>query len=264
MTGIIDKMETRFGDPVEYFLPIGTEKLGMNQFIGKSLTIQWTNKIQCLHCGKTTKKSFGQGYCYPCFISIPETEDCVLNPQLCRAHEGIARDMVWAAEHCLQDHFVYLALSSDVKVGVTRKSQIPTRWMDQGAWKAIKLAKTPNRYLAGLIEMELKKVMPDKTNWRNMLKNVIDPSRDLIYEKQHAAASLSDSLSPYVLEENEIVEVHYPVLTYPIKPESVDLEKKTSISGILTGIKGQYLLFDSGQCLNVRKHGGFVVEVTDK
>lgn len=262
MTGFIDKMETRLTSPVEYYLPIGDNKVFMNELIGKPLTIRWTSKIQCLNCGKETKKSFGQGYCYPCFISVPETEECVLRPELCRAHEGIARDMEWATEHCLQDHFVYLALSSDVKVGVTRQSQIPTRWIDQGAWKAIKLAKTPNRYTAGLMEVELKTIMPDKTNWRNMLKNVLDMERDLEADKKYIAGKVSVSLAGYLTDDNTIIEINYPVIEYPQKPESIDLEKKPIVSGILKGIKGQYLLFDKNQCLNIRKHGGFVVELT--
>ena len=133
LSGMIQKMETEYENPVNYFLPMDNEKVDMNDLLGKTITLTWQNEIRCLNCGKTTKKSFGQGYCYPCFISSPETEECVLHPELCLAHEGIARDMKYAEEHCLQNHFVYLALSSDLKVGVTRQSQIPTRWIDQGA-----------------------------------------------------------------------------------------------------------------------------------
>jgi hypothetical protein len=261
MQGPIEKMHTHWNSPIEYFLPLGKELLELNPLIGKPIAIKWLNKIICMHCGKPTKKSFGQGYCYPCFISIPETEACVLNPEKCQAHLGIARDMEWATRHCLQDHFVYLALTSDIKVGVTRQSQVPTRWIDQGAWKVIKLARTPNRFLAGLIEVELKKIMPDKTNWRNMLKNILDYSKDLLAVKQEIGKKLDNDLVQYFSEENEITEIEYPVQNYPLKPESIDLEKLNSVSGTLTGIKGQYLIFDSGKCLNVRKHGGFVVEV---
>lgn len=261
MLGILKKMDVAWGKPVGYKLPLGNQLLDMNSLIGRELNIRWQNKIYCLSCGKPTKKSFGQGFCYPCFISVPETDSCVLNPEKCQAHLGIARNMAFAEKNCLQDHYVYLALSCNVKVGVTRHSQVPTRWIDQGAWKAIRLAKTPNRYFAGLIEVELKKLMPDKTNWRNMLKNVIDCSRNLQEEKQIIASRLPDALAQYLCNDNDITEINYPVFAYPLKPESIDLEKVGSVSGVLTGIKGQYLLFNNGKCLNMRKHGGFLVDI---
>lgn len=261
VSGPIDKMITDYSQPVKYVLPLGDNCVDMNLLIGKTITLSWQNEIRCLHCGKKTKKSFAQGYCYPCFISAPETEDCVLRPELCLAHEGVARDMEWATEHCLQDHFVYLALSSSVKVGVTRKTQIPTRWIDQGAWKALKLAKTPNRFLAGTIEVELKKHLTDKTNWREMLtnKNAIDVSLET--EKERIARLFPDNLKQYLLQESEILEIDYPVLQYPQKVNSLDLEKTNTITGQLTGIKGQYLMFDYKDVLNVRKFGGYVIKL---
>lgn len=261
MQGILQKMEAIWGNPVQYKLSVGDIVCEMNDMVGKKLSIRWQNQIICMHCGKTTRKSFGQGYCYPCFIKIPETEACVLNPEKCQAHLGIARDMTFAQNYCLQDHYVYLALTCNVKVGVTRHSQVPVRWIDQGAWRAIRLAKTPNRYTAGLLEVELKKILPDKTNWRNMLKNVVDNSRNLQTEKQRIAALLPGQLAQYLCCDNDITEINYPVVSYPTKPESIDLERMGGISGKLTGIKGQYLLFEGGQCLNVRKHGGYVVEL---
>ena len=141
----------------------------VNDLIGKQITISFANRITCVGCGKDTKKSFAQGYCYPCFISVPQTEECVLRPELCKAHEGIARDMEYARDNCLVDQYVYLALSGGLKVGVTRYHQIPNRWVDQGATKAIKLLVAKNRFTAGLIEVALKKIMADKTNWRKML-----------------------------------------------------------------------------------------------
>jgi len=260
-TGIISKMVTELADPVQYHLPIGNELVSLNDLLGREVSLTWLNKINCLHCGRVTKRSFAQGYCYPCFISIPETEECVLRPELCRAHEGIARDMEWAQEYCLQDHYVYLALSSELKVGVTRKSQIPDRWVDQGAWKVIEFAKTPNRYLAGLIEVELKKHLTDKTNWREMLSNKLAQYVILEDEKEKMRLRLPSSLQPYVLDENNIIEIVYPVREYPQKITSIDIEKQNVLKGTLTGIKGQYLIFDEGKVINVRKYGGYLMEL---
>lgn len=260
-SGPIHKMETKFGNPVQYTLPVGDAMVDMNGFIGHEVSLKWLNEIHCVCCGKPIKKSFGQGYCYPCFISSPETEDCVLRPEMCRAHEGIARDMEWATKHCLQDHFVYLALSSDIKVGVTRQSQVPIRWIDQGAWKAIKLAKTPNRYTAGLIEVEMKQYIKDKTNWREMLKNVQNTKIDLLAEKHRLSALFSSEVAAFISPDDEICEIEYPVVQYPQKPVSIDLEKISEIKSMLLGIKGQYLIFDHNIVINIRKHGGYIVEV---
>jgi hypothetical protein len=240
---------------------IGESDVEMNQFIGKTVHLTWLNQINCLHCGKVTKKTFGQGYCYPCFISVPETEECVLRPELCRAHEGVARDMLWATEHCLQDHYVYFALSGDIKVGVTRQSQIPTRWIDQGAWKALTIAKTPNRYLAGMIEVELKKYYKDKTNWRDMLTNKLASGISFENEKTRIVTLLPDTLKPYLLNDTLSIEIDYPVISYPQKVTSIDIEKQGTLSGVLTGIKGQYLMFDYKNVINIRKYGGYVVEL---
>jgi hypothetical protein len=258
--GVISKMETEPGTPVTYRLPVGEHRVGMNSLLGKELTLTWLGKIHCLKCGRVTKKSFGQGYCYPCFISIGETEECVLRPELCRAHEGIARDMDFARTYCLQEHFVYLALSSEIKVGVTRKSQIPYRWIDQGASRAIKLAKTPNRYLAGLIEVALKRYLTDKTNWRNMLMNKIAEHESLLEKKASIALMVPDDLKEYLCSDDTIVELVYPYISIPQKVTSIDLEKEPA-KGTLTGIKGQYLIFDDGKVINVRKYGGYEVEV---
>jgi len=259
--GMVSKMVTVFGTPIHYQLRLGDDHIDMNQLLGKQLSLTWLNEIRCVNCGKVIPKSFAQGFCYSCFISIPETEACVLNPEMCRAHEGIARDMDWALGHCLQDHIVYLALSSEVKVGVTRQSQVPTRWIDQGASKAIKLARTPNRYLAGLIEVELKKHVTDKTNWRSMLMNKIANHVSLIEEKKRIAALIPEGLNDYIIDDDTVVDLNYPVLNVPQKVTSIDLEKQT-LNGTLNGIKGQYLIFDQGNVVNVRKYGGYIMELS--
>ena len=254
-------MKNMLEDPVQYVLPIGEEMIPMNEFIGKYILFKWEGKINCIACGRNTNKSFAQGFCYPCFINAPETSECILRPQLCQAHEGISRDINWAERHCLQNHFVYLAISSGVKVGVTRSTQIPTRWMDQGARQAIKLAKTPNRYIAGLIEVALKEHISDRTQWQRMLKNQLVEGVNLLEKKKKMLAHLSDELRQYEYDDNDITEITYPVEEYPEKVKSLSFDKLNEIEGRLWGIKGQYLMFDDGTVLNIRKHNGYKVSL---
>jgi len=258
---ILNKMRTVESSSIDYYLSNNENIIHVNELIDKQIKITYLKEIYCLSCGKKTIKSFAQGYCYPCFISIPETEDCVLKPELCRAHEGIARNMTYAENNCLKEHYVYLALSSHLKVGVTRISQIPTRWIDQGASKAIKLCLTPNRYTAGLIEVELKKFISDKTSWQKMLKNEIDTNTNLLEEKIKISKLLSADFKQYVSEENTIYEFNYPVIKYPEKVKSINLDDNNVVEGKISGIKGQYLLFDDDRVINIRKYGGYFVDI---
>ncbi len=253
------KMRTELNVSVDYYLSLKNKELHVNELIGSKISLKWTGQIHCIKCGNKTSKSFAQGYCYPCFVSAPETAPCILQPELCEAHLGIARDSEWSKQNCLTDHYVYLALSSGVKVGVTRATQIPTRWMDQGAVRAVKFAKTPNRHLAGLIETDLKKYMSDKTSWQKMLKNDIDFSTDLLFEKEKTIGLLRSDLSKYVTDDKEIYQINYPVTAYPEKIKSINLEKTPEFSGKLIGIKGQYLIFDGGFVINNRKYGGYKI-----
>ena len=257
--GTLLKMETKLANPIEYELPIGDELVYMNHLIGKYIAFKWLKEIYCVVCGRKINKSFAQGFCYPCFLNAPETSECIFRPELCRAQDGVARDMEWAENHCLQDHIVYLAISSGVKVGVTRSGQIPTRWIDQGAWQAIKLGKTPNRYTAGLIEVALKEHISDRTNWQRMLKNQLIEGVDLTVTKKEMVAHLPSDLQNYISEDDDITEINYPVNEYPEKVKSLSFDKLEEITGRLWGIKGQYLIFDDGTVLNMRKHTGYMV-----
>ncbi|MBE9469465.1 MAG: DUF2797 domain-containing protein [Bacteroidetes bacterium] len=260
--GNILKMRTSLKNGlVDYFLPIGNDLIYVNELIGKNIKLNYNGNINCINCGRKISKTYFQGYCYNCFISLPETDEGILRPELCKAHLGISRDMEWAKQNCLQPHYVYLALSSDVKVGVTRATQVPTRWIDQGASQAIKFAQTPNRYIAGLIEVALKKIMRDKTNWRKMLTNKIATDVNLIFEKQKAVFSLSDELRQYIENDNDVTTINYPVIKYPEKVKSLSFDKQSEINKKLIGIKGQYLIFDDSMVLNIRKHNGYFVEV---
>lgn len=258
-SGPLHKMKTELLDTVKYSLYLGPDIIVLNDFLGKPVRLSATGKILCVNCGRETKKSFGQGFCYPCFINSPENSDCIVKPELCRGHLGEGRDAEWEKAHHVQPHTVYLALSSDVKVGVTRDTQIPTRWIDQGASEAIVLAQVPYRQLAGEIEVNLKKYLPDKTNWQRMLKNEIAPGVDLAERKMAAAALLPDHLQQYVASQNQITRLQYPVLKFPQKIKSVSLEKQGEIAGVLMGIKGQYLIFEDGTVSNIRNQSGYVI-----
>lgn len=233
----------------------------MNARIGKPISINFSGAIYCIRCGARTKTSFSQGFCYPCFTSAPEAEECVLRPELCRAHEGIARDMEYAVSHCLAPQYVYLAVSSGLKVGVTRHTQIPARWIDQGASYAMVIAQAPNRYTAGLIEVALKDIFSDKTNWQQMLKNQLPPLVDLALQRQTALEYLPVHLKQYIVGNGQAAQIQYPVLAYPSKVKALNLDKDPVAAGTLTGIKGQYLIFGDGGVLNIRKFAGYEITV---
>ncbi|MBL0013812.1 MAG: DUF2797 domain-containing protein [Flavobacterium sp.] len=258
--GVLTKMQTEFGNPIQYYLVFENSFLNINQVLGKELTIQLEG-YQCLNCGKR-KKIFRQGFCYDCFYASPAVGDWIMKPELSTAHLGIAdRDLDYESKVQLQPHIVYLAISSEVKVGVTRKTQVPTRWIDQGAEKAIAIVEVPNRYLAGITEVALKEHFSDKTNWRKMLTNDII-TNDLILEKAKVESLLPLEVNEYFFsEKNDVYEMHYPVINYPTKVNSLSLEKTPSFKGVLVGIKGQYLLFEDGTVFNVRSSEGSVVAI---
>ncbi|MFZ5940465.1 MAG: DUF2797 domain-containing protein [Bacteroidota bacterium] len=261
LEGNLVKMDVTGTVPAGYFLRLGGVRIDMNRLIGSDLSLKYLGKIHCIKCGAETRSSFFQGYCYSCFLTAPEAEECVLNPEKCRAHEGFARDMVYAEAHCLIPHVVYLAESGGLKVGVTRISQVPSRWIDQGASQAIELARTPNRYLAGLLEVELKKHLSDKTNWRKMLMGAGDGETDLEVFREGIRAMVPEEFRAYLSGEIPPVSIKYPVLSYPRKVISVNLEKEGAISGKLQGIRAQYLIFEGGFVINIRKYGGYLVEL---
>jgi len=262
ISGSIIKMRSEYANPVRYFLPMGEMELPLNELIGKSINMKFTGQINCIACGKRTKTSFGQGFCYNCLQTAPEASETVMRPELSKAHLGIARDMDWAREHDLIDHFVYLAVSGELKVGVTRHHQVPTRWIDQGASEAILLAKTPNRHIAGVIEVFLKNFFSDKTNWQSMLKNKTAQEYNLPEEKVNAYHLLPAELQQYLYQDNHVWQLHYPVSSFPEKVTSVTFDKDPLISGILDGIKGQYMIFTDGRVLNIRKHNGYFLEIS--
>lgn len=263
MEGNLTKMRVFIDEEnrIQYRLNL-IEEVNMNDRIGTNIRLDWSGTINCASCSKVTKKSFGQGFCYNCFVSAPEAAECILRPELCRAHLGEGRDPEWEEKHHNQPHVVYLAASSAVKVGITRATQVPTRWIDQGASSAIRLAEVPNRYEAGRIEVALKEFFTDKTNWQKMLKNEVDDSIDLEEEKWSLEEHLPADIIDYFSENDEIIELNFPVLEYPEKVKSQSFDKTPTIEGKLLGIKGQYLLLDENRVLNIRKHTGYHIRIS--
>ena len=258
----LEKMKTKHEETIQYFLPVLEESICLNDFIGKEIQLHWTGVITCRTCLKRTKKSFGEGFCFSCFSNAAEASPCILHPELCEAHLGKGRDIEYEIKNHLQAHYVYLAATDIVKVGVTRATQIPTRWIDQGAKKAILLAQVPNRYLAGVIEVALKDFYADKTNWQNMLRDIQDDTIDLIEEKWQVCDELPADLAQYWLENDEILTFNYPVVSYPSKVHSMTFDKEATISGKLVGIRGQYIYLDDQKVVNLRRHTGYEIEFT--
>lgn len=258
-TGNIEKMRTAGISPVAYTLVLKDQEIQMNDLIGKPVQLTWTGKIHCVVCGKSIKKTYGQGFCFDDFSNSPENADCILKPELCQGHLGIGRDPQWELEHHVQETYVYLALTSEIKVGVTRLTQVPTRWIDQGAWKAVLLAKVPYRKLAGEIEVALKAHLVDKTNWQLMLKNEMAWETNLAEEKKRVAELLPEHLKMYVLPDEPETEIQYPVETYPTNLNRLSFDKEKTIAGTLAGIRGQYLIFQDGGIINLRTFTGYEI-----
>jgi len=257
--GVLTKMQTELGNPIQYYLNFDDDFLNMNQLLDKTLRFSF-EKFQCLNCGKD-KPIYRQGFCKDCFYETPRAGDWIMRPELSTAHLGIEdRDLEYEKKVQLQPHIVYLALSSDVKVGVTRKPQVPTRWIDQGAIKAVEIVEVPNRYLAGITEVALKAHVSDKTNWRKMLQN-LNSEADLLAVKAALQQYIPEEAQPYYLANREIIELDFPVLAYPEKVKSLNLLKEQTYEGKLKGIKGQYLIFEDNTVFNVRGNEGLFVSL---
>lgn len=269
ISGNIRKMHARLDHPVSYSISFSDERVAMNELLGKKISLEFSGKINCVHCGRNTNKSFNQGYCYPCFQKLAQCDSCIISPEKCHYESGTCREPLWGEEFCMQDHIVYLANSSGVKVGITRASQVPTRWIDQGAVQALAVFRVRTRQQSGFLEMLFKQHISDKTNWRTMLKGETE-ELDLDMQRQHLLKecgedikSLQDRFGIHAISTltgMKTVTIDYPVNNYPSTISSLSFDKEPKIEGILEGIKGQYLIFDSG-VLNIRKFGGYEISL---
>lgn len=251
----------------QYELVLGDARVPLNGLIGRQIRLQYNGAIHCSHCGRRTKTSFGQGYCYPCFTSLAQCDNCMMSPEKCHFEQGTCREPSWAESFCFSDHIVYLANSSGIKVGITRYTQMPTRWLDQGAVQALPIARVKERRLSGLVEDLLRQQVADKTNWRNLLKGEAAPidlaaQRDQLF--QQFAPELTQLQQQYgplgiqLLDNLDEQHFTYPVTQYPSKITSLNLDKDGVVNGRLLGLKGQYLLLDTG-VINLRKYTSYQV-----
>jgi len=259
VTGLLSKMQTLQGEPITYQLLLGGIGVNLTSLVGSEFSLTYSGKIFCVNCGNKTKKSYSQGYCFPCTIKLAECDLCILRPETCHYDKGTCREPAWGEEHCLKTHVVYLANSSGLKVGITRQTQVPTRWMDQGAAEALPILEVKNRLISGQIEVIFKKLISDKTDWRKMLKGEPEPI-DLLEWKEKLFRELDEHLKSheYTVLNQPVMKFKYPVNQYPEKVSSFNLDKVSTIKDKLIGIKGQYLIFETG-VLNVRSHTGYEV-----
>ena len=267
MQGSVRKMQGALAEaaPVIYQLPLGDQQIGLNEVIGKQIRLQALGLIHCVHCGRKTKKSFNQGYCYPCFTKLAQCDVCIMSPEKCHYHLGTCREPAWGEQFCMTDHIVYLANSSGLKVGITRATQIPTRWIDQGASQALPILRVATRQQSGLVEDLIRQHVADKTNWRALLRG--EPEQlDMLAERDRLLGLAADGIQALQAQFGlqaiqpitgvEPLQICYPVEQYVAKPQSANLDKIPLLEGTLMGIKGQYLLLDTA-VINIRKYTAY-------
>lgn len=264
VSGHLRKMRVQLEEPVRYTLLLDEHEQPLNDLIGSKISLHFSGNIHCQACGRKTKKSYSQGFCYPCAQKLAQCDLCIMRPETCHHHKGTCREPQWGLDHCFQPHVVYLSNTSGLKVGITRREQIPTRWIDQGATQALPMLMVSSRYHSGLLEVLFKEHVADRTDWRKMLKGN-NNSVDMLAERERLLAECAEGIvrvgeqfgdDSYRLMSDDVVNIHYPVNRYPEKVKSLNFDKTPEINGTLMGIKGQYLIFESG-VLNIRKFGGY-------
>lgn len=257
------------GNAAQYQLRLDDQLINLNEKIFQPIRIEHLGEIHCTACGAKTKKSFAQGHCYRCFTKLAACDTCIMSPEKCHFEQGTCREPNWGEEFCMQDHIVYLANSSGIKVGITRHSQVPTRWLDQGAGYAMPIARVATRQLSGLLEVIFKQHVADKTNWRTLLKQDaadldLAAKRDELFELCHE--EIEELQAEYGLQGVQLIydgtinKFEYPVEQYPTKVVSFNLDKTPVVEGKLMGIKGQYLILDTG-VINLRRFTAYNVSV---
>lgn len=268
-TGPLRKMRSSPETPVDYALPVGDQLVALGPVVGRRLELRFAGEILCAHCGRGTRKSYSQGYCFPCSRKLAACDLCVLQPSRCHYDQGTCREPEWGLAHCMQTHLVYLANTSGLKVGITRAHQAVTRWTDQGASEALPVFEVATRQISGLIESVFARHVADRTDWRAMLRGPARPidlpgERDRLLDLcEGEIMNITERFGPgavSLVDAAEPTRLEYPVLTYPETVRPLSLDRTATVAGRLEGIKGQYLILDSG-VLNVRKFRSYVVSV---
>ncbi|MFV9972552.1 MAG: DUF2797 domain-containing protein [Francisella endosymbiont of Hyalomma asiaticum] len=236
----------------------------LNDYIGQHLKLEFLDEINCVACGAKTKKSYSQGYCFMCMRRLPECDICIVKPELCHFAAGTCRNSSWGEQNCMKIHIVYLANTGDIKVGITKLKNIPSRWIDQGASQALPIFAVENRLISGLVEVAIKEHISDKTNWRKMLQgepnniDFVSLRNQLIEKSRQKITEIKAKYGQNIVKlvKGKVQNINYPILKYPTKLKSFNLDKDHIIDAKLIGIKGQYLIFDSG-VINIRKFSGY-------
>ncbi|MEE9254252.1 MAG: DUF2797 domain-containing protein [Pseudomonadales bacterium] len=268
--GPLRKMRARATDVVEYEFVLGDTAIAANPIIGRELTLRFVGTITCIHCGAVTPRSYAQGHCYGCFKKLAACDLCVVSPDRCHYAQGTCREPDWGERNCIRPHLVYLANSSGLKIGLTRDDALPTRWIDQGATQAMLIAQVDTRQQAGFVEKAIGAHVSDRTDWRTMVGR--DPAEmDLPGEWARLRELSADAIDAVqarfgervirLLDDEPVTHIVYPIERYPRDLRAFNLEKEPLVEGVLLGIKGQYLLLDTG-VLNVRRITSFHVELS--
>ena len=269
-SGFLSRLQIHTSETLNYAFSLqGQHPISLNPLLGKSLSLNFSGKIQCIYCQRSIKKSFNKGYCFVCFKQLARCDQCIIKPELCHFHLNTCREPDWGKRVCMKNHIVYLSYTSGIKVGITRKANIPNRWYDQGATLALPIFEVNSRLLSGLLEVSLKAYFNDKTNWRKMLTH--DHYDTDLYEvasSLFSQLSMTELLSQHpqfktampkaLYNHNTPLKIHYPQIEKLDKISSFNAEKTPRVSGTLIGMKGQYLIFDTG-VINISKYQGYHV-----
>lgn len=267
--GVLEKLSVRPGMPAEYRMVLrsvqdeGAEaehSVDINALLGKQLRIEFDGHISCCHCARETRKSYGEGYCYRCFRTLARCDLCVLSPARCHYQQGTCREPAWGESFCMQPHVVYLANASGPKVGITRRDQQRTRWLDQGAVQGMLVAAAASRHLAGVLEATLARHVSDRTDWRAMVQ-AHAPAVDLPGLRDRLRGLVPGLPAGVEWLDAPLETLEFPILRYPREPRRLRLQPGEAVTGRLVGAKGQYLLFDHG-VFSVRQHRAHHVRVT--
>jgi len=226
---------------VSYQMALDSQRIDMFPFIGQDIKLEFAGEIHCQACDRLTKKSYSGGFCFPCSQTLAQCDLCIMKPETCHSN------------------------SSGLKVGITRGTQVPTRWIDQGATQALPIFRVKTRLQSGLVEVMFKSHVSDRTDWRKMLKGISEPI-DLIAKRDELMAACHAEIAELqqqfgedaiqALADEPVWDIDYPVQQYPEKVKSHNFDKTPEIGGVLQGIKGQYLILDTG-VLNIRKFSGY-------
>ena len=236
--------------------------IDMCDWVGKELTWKFDGVVNCVVTGEAMNQAYRMGMSQKAFFESPISCPSIINPELSTIHTGVAlRDRDFEERYHNVPHVVYLSRTNKLKVGVTGLGREQFRWNDQGAVEGIQLCVTPYRQLAGEIEVALKEHMNDKTHWLGMLKDVTRFPDELLELKDECFELLGPNYEPFFSDDDTVHSINYPVQKYPLKVKSLKLNKEPNGTGVISGIKGQYLILEDGRVMNVRAHEGCRVEL---